>query len=277
MKKLIFLFVSIVLLVGCQEEIDIKLKSSDYKTVIEAKYSSLAQGIIVTITKNATYFGNDSLKAITGATIKLTIGDTSISLQPIGNGLYASQISPKYLNKTYTLNVQADGQNYQAVSTMPAKVKIDSISVEQSTGIMARASGMSKDSTYNYTVNVYMKDPSGPNYYKIILYKNGERITEDPESSEQIFDDALLKSNTTIKMPLIVKLKGNEIITAELMSIDKASYDYYVSLLTTIMAAGGSFSVPENPITNFNNDALGYFSAYSSDTASAKAPMPKKE
>ena len=276
MKNILIIIGSLFILVACQEPINLKLKSSDSKIVIEAKYSSLTPKIYAIITKNATYFGNDSIQGIKDADIIVTIGDTIVHLKNTQNGLYTASLSKKYLFKTYTMSVVENGKTYEATSTMPQSVKIDSVTIKQSEGLMARSDGNSKDSTKLYTVNVYFKDPIGRNYYKIILYKNDERLTDNPYSEEQVFDDSYFKTNTTINMPLATKCMGNETIRAELMSIDKAAYDYYISLLTTMQAAGGSFSVPENPLSNFNNEALGFFSAYGSDTVSAKVPMPKQ-
>ena len=277
MKNILIIIGSLFILVACQEPIDLKLKSSDSKIVIEAKYSSLTPGIYAIITKNATYFGNDSIQGINDADVIVKIGDTTVHMQNIKSGLYVVPLSPKYLFKTYIMSVVANGKTYEATSTMPQSVKIDSVTIKQSEGILARRDQNLKDTTTNYTVNVYFKDPVGTNFYKIILYKNGERLTDNPYSEEQVFDDLFFKTNTSISMQLGINCMGFEKITAELMSIDKASYDYYVSLLTTMQAAGGSFSVPENPLSNFSNDALGFFSAYGSDTLSAIVPMPKKK
>ena len=276
MKKYLIYFVGVMTLYSCQEPIDIKLDKTDTKLVIEAQYSMLEQGKTVAVSNNATYFGNDSGKVITNASIKMTIGDTTITLKNLNNGIYHSDINSKYLFKTYNLEVETDGKTYKASSTMPQPVKIDSVAIEQSKGILGRT-GPDKDSLYHFTIKVYLKDPIGANYYRIILFKNGERVTEDIESTTQLFDDAIITPNESLEMSLVLKCRGNETVKVELISFDKASYDYQVSLLTTIMSAGGSFSVPENPTTNFNNDVLGYFSAYSSDTASCIVPMPEKK
>ena len=277
MKNIIIIISSILVFSACSEPINLKLKSSDSKLVIEAKYSSLTPGMYALITKNATYFGNDSIQGINDADVIVTIGDTTVHLHNLKSGLYVIPLSSKYLYKTYTMSVVANGKTYEATSTMPQPVKIDSVKINQSEGIMARRDQNIKDTTTNYTVNVYFKDPIGTNYYKIILYKNGKRLTDNPYSEEQVFDDLFFKPNTSINMQLVINCMGSEKITAELMSIDKAAYDYYMSLLTTMQAAGGSFSVPENPLSNFSNDALGFFSAYGSDTLSAIVPMPKKK
>ena len=279
MKNSIILFSILLTIIACQKPIDIKLKSSDSKTVIEATFSSQDQNFYVMVSKNATYFGNDSILGINDADIVLNIGDTSLHIEKnnIQSGLYMAHLSKKYLFKTYQMSVISEGKTYEARSTMPQTVKMDSVVIKESTGIMAFSGKNGKDSTTNFTINVYFKDPIGSNYYRIILYKNGQRLTDDPSTEEQLFDDSYFKSNTTINVSLTINCIGKEKITVEMMSIDKTSYNYFTSLLTTIESAGGSFSVPENPLSNFNNNALGYFSAYGADTISTIVPMPKKK
>jgi hypothetical protein len=59
-----------------------------------------------------------------------------------------------------------------------------------------------------------------------------------------------------------------DLIRVELMSIDKAAYDFYLTA-NSVNASGGNgrgpsstSAAPTNPVTNWSNKALGYFSAY---------------
>ena len=61
-----------------------------------------------------------------------------------------------------------------------------------------------------------------------------------------------------------------DFITVDLMSIDKATFDYYLTA-NSVNASGSNgrgpsstSAAPTNPVTNWNNNALGYFSAYTS-------------
>jgi len=279
MKKIIILFSALLAMSSCQREINIKLKSSDIKTVIEANYSSISDSINVSVCKSSSYFGTDTGKTIDNAVISLKIGDTTIVLQNNSKGIYSAKLSPENRNKTYKIEVQSEGKLYEATSSMPALVKIDSIRIKKAEGMMAMSHGPNDkgDSSTVFVVSTYMKDPVGHNYYRILLYNNDKLIVDNNGQSEAIFDDQFYQANKTIEIALTAKCYGNERIRVELMSVDKATYDYFTSLWTTMQSAGGSFSVPENPRTNFNNDALGYFSAYSADTVSAIVPIvPKK-
>jgi len=280
MKKIIILISVLWVISSCQREINIKLKSSEIKTVIEANYSSLSDSIKVSVCKSSSYFGTDTGKTIDNAVISLKIGDTTIVLQNNSKGIYSAKLSPENRNKTYKIEVHSEGKLYEATSSMPSLIKIDSIRIRKAEGREAMSHGSSdkNDSSTVFKVSTYMKDPIGHNYYRIVMYNNDKLIIGNSNGeSEIVFDDQLYQSNKTIEIALTAKCYGKERIRVELMSVDKATYDYFTSLWATIESAGGSFSVPENPRTNFNNDALGYFSAYSADTASAIVPIvPKK-
>ena len=58
----------------------------------------------------------------------------------------------------------------------------------------------------------------------------------------------------------------NDTMKVELLSIDKAAYDYFSTLADVLLSedTGPVFSsIPDNPLTNISNGALGYFAAYS--------------
>ena len=55
-------------------------------------------------------------------------------------------------------------------------------------------------------------------------------------------------------------------ITVELLSIDRATYDYFNTLRDVLSSDRSPTSLsPTNPNTNLSNGSLGYFSAYTID------------
>ena len=56
-------------------------------------------------------------------------------------------------------------------------------------------------------------------------------------------------------------------VWVDLLSIDKASYDYFNTLNNILTSDRSPTSLaPANPNTNLTNGALGYFAAYSVDS-----------
>ncbi len=62
-------------------------------------------------------------------------------------------------------------------------------------------------------------------------------------------------------------VQTGDAITVELLSIDKATYDYFNTLRDVLSSDQAATSLaPANPNTNLSNGLLGYFSAYTIDT-----------
>jgi len=262
MKHIYIFIITIIGLTSCQEPITIKLKPSDSKIVIEATCSALQHATTVSISHNATYFGTDSIKMVDNATVTLAFLDTSINLQNMGKGFYYAPLLPNQYYQTYTISVLTSGVTYKASSTMNHKVGIDSVRVEQEKSLFG-GRGNSSDSLFSYDVKVYFKDPVGKNYYKCVLtkFKNGVPIIDNSNTSEEVFNNLLFVANVEQVYTIRAQFSGGERAQLELMSIDLAAYDYFNTLNATMDAAGGTFSVPNNPQSNFTNDALGYFNA----------------
>jgi hypothetical protein len=56
-------------------------------------------------------------------------------------------------------------------------------------------------------------------------------------------------------------------ITVQLLSIDKAAYDYFSTLRDILSSDRAATSLaPANPNSNISNGSLGYFAAYTVDT-----------
>ena len=118
MKTSIVYIVILMAFTACQEPINLKLKSTDVKTVIEAKYASNSlgipgiQGIQVLVSKSASYFGTDSIRGLSNADIILTFDDTIVHLinqQNTFNGLYSYPLSKKYLYKNIPCRLASAG------------------------------------------------------------------------------------------------------------------------------------------------------------------------
>ena len=63
------------------------------------------------------------------------------------------------------------------------------------------------------------------------------------------------------------KVNKGDTITIELLSIDKAAYDYFHTLSEILSSDQSPTSLaPQNPLTNLSGGALGYFAAYTVDT-----------
>ncbi|MCX6256680.1 MAG: DUF4249 family protein [Bacteroidia bacterium] len=122
-----------------------------------------------------------------------------------------------------------------------------------------------------WEINVYAQDPPTTDYYVFKVWKN-DTLLSDSLDNLFITDDQLFNGHYTngISSQFLNQSNPDEVvrngdkITFELNSVSKG-YLYFINDFLT--SAGPSIPFfsgpPANVPTNMNNDAIGYFSAYS--------------
>lgn len=253
----------LIALVSCEDVIEIDLDNIDPKLVIEAAISDQPGPYTVKLTKTGDYFEPGIYPTVSNATIIISDNTgNSETLQEVENGIYQTTNIQGTIGTIYTLNVLAEGKEYSAVSSIPAKVNLDSLSYEFTEATPHFDEG--------YIVNCYFTDPlKAENYYRFKLYLNG--ILQNSSNDIILRDDKVFEGNN-VKIPLTTRtFLINDTITIELLSLNKETYDYYNTLVNIIGGNSGTgpmsggpmaSSTPANPNTNINNGAMGYFGAY---------------
>lgn len=253
---------------SCQKVISVDLNQTNQQIVIEGLVND--QGGIDSVVINMTgdYF-TPSLyfQPVTNATVVISdnVGDID-TLKEVTSGDYYSSSPSGVPGRTYSLKVTANGKEYDAVSSMPKKVKIDSFYTLPSISAFGES---------GYEFYVTFKDPPQlGNYYRIIPHLNS--LPTDSISGGRggtlIVDDELTNGNEItfrfgIRNNPTNKLGPGDTVKVDLLSIDKATYDYYYTLRNIIAADQSPTSLsPANPNTNLSNGSLGYFSAYAMDS-----------
>ncbi len=205
---------------------------------------------MVRITQSKNFNEDNTYPGISGATV--TISDdagNSETLQYNGNGYYQTSALTGVPTRTYTLNVNVAGQTFTAKSTIPPVVNFDSLYMQ----ILSTA-GDSLKMVYAQFQDV----PNVANYYRHVMYVNGEKykgiyVSDDPYSDGQI-----------IKRPLPYfgadeDLLPGDSVEVEMQCIDAGVYQYFYTLDQTISQ---NSATPANPQSNISGGALGYFSAH---------------
>jgi hypothetical protein len=254
-KTGILLFL-ILLFSGCEKVIEVDLNDANPTIVIEANITNSEKLVEVKISKTGSYFGTDSVQMVSNALVIIE-NDTGnkVTLNEVKEGIYKSWDLHPMPGQKYKITVVAEGQTYEAESILNFAVEIDSLSVEYNDGFAFLKSG--------YNVNLYFHDPEeAKNYYRLKIYVNGK--IEQDDGDYIIFDDENINGQY-IELKIRRKIFDlGDNVTYELISLDKGAYEYFNSLQELISVNPGS-AAPSNPISNFSNGALGYFSAWSSD------------
>jgi hypothetical protein len=259
-KAIFFIFLlTIILFSACTKVIDINLNASAPRIIIEASLSDQPASCSVSLSKTVNYNEANVFPAVSGAivTISDNIGN-SVTLTETTPGKYSDALFQGVVGRIYTLSVSAEGKTYSAVSTMPAPVSIDTIVQDSISGNPFGQGSGPKDI---FVWVVYHDPPVITNYYRFVEVINHHVSTGIFISNDELRDGNYIARRISERDST---LRKGDSVTIQLQSIDKAVYNYLDQLeQVTGGGFGGQTATPANPISNIDNEALGYFSVYS--------------
>jgi Domain of unknown function (DUF4249) len=254
--------------ISCQQVISVDLNNASPHIVIEGvvKDSMNSSGrYSVVLSMSGNYFAPSLyFPPVTGAVVVMADNLNQIdTLKEIlsGSGIYQTSIIKGIPGTSYQLKVMAQGKEYDAATSMPTKVFIDSLYSIVRTGFGGRT---------GYDIYIMFKDPPElGNYYRV----NVQSSAQIPADSIDGLRYRLFTDRLTNGTEMTVRIRGGDMvtkgdtITIDLLSIDKATYDYFNTLSNILSSDQSPTSLaPANPTTNISGGALGYFAAYTVDT-----------
>jgi hypothetical protein len=256
-KSYILIFFVSFFVYSCEKVIDVDLNEANQAVVIEGNLNNENGELKVSISKTGSYFGNDAMENISNANVvfKHHTGEL-ITINEISTGVYADDHLLVRPGNMYELIVELNGEKYTAESFLNEPVTIDSVAYSYFNGNGFFDGG--------YRVKLYFSDPpESDNYYRIKVYKNSE--LQNDVNDLIVFDDSAINGKT-----IEVTLRGQSFADGdkarvELITLDENAFEYFSTLRDLINTNPGS-PAPANPISNFSNGALGYFSAWSNDS-----------
>jgi len=256
MKNIFYLFSILVVLSSCTKVIDVDLNDVDPKFVIEANYTAEDSTVRVQLSLTSSYFDNEPTTTIDNLVVIITdhLGNSQ-TVPFVGNGYYELTNYIPIFNTNYTMTVQYDGVTYTAVSKMNPPVPLEDITYEYFPAFFGLDPG--------YLCNLRFNDPAGiENYYIIAMSLNH---VEENKLTQLFLQNDTYSDGNLVERPLFRDefFQEGDTVGMELRSVDKATYDYFAEILS--IAGGQSSAAPANPKTNWDNKALGYFSAYSNN------------
>ncbi|MDP2337493.1 MAG: DUF4249 family protein [Bacteroidota bacterium] len=268
MKKYFIIPFALLFLVSCEKEINIDLNQSNPRFVIEGNLSNVAGESNVKISKTINFDEIISNPSISGALV--TITDNTLNqidtLTETSAGIYFKPGITGLEGHTYTMMVNIGNEIFQAISTMPKSVNLDSLVQENLAGSGTGGGpggsggpgnpGKDRGSETSIQITPHYTDPSEfENYYQFVITRN-----------DTLADDIFIRNDvgfngSSSHLPLRVKADKGDVVTIDLQCIDKSVYNYFFGLNENI---NQSSATPANPTSNINNGALGYFKAHTS-------------
>lgn len=234
---------------SCEKVIDLQLENTEPKLVIEAIFTDLDVRHIVSLSNTTNFDVTTKKVPVSGAVVTLTEENgPTITYTEQTPGNYISTRYKGIEGKKYTITVNANGKTYVATSVMPKRVPIKSLNQ-----IELSAFGETRK-----IVQVNFDDPAGvANFYYNRVFINNLKNNRFYVDSDRFTDGREVKNNIFIDEPELVT--GDK-VKIQLLTIDEKVYKYLFSI-TQITGNGGPPTTPANPESNFNNGALGFFSA----------------
>jgi len=253
-----------VFLTACQQVVSIDLNKTNPQLVIEGIVTDQPGPYSVKLSKTGNYFA-PSLTFPTVSNALVVVADNfgqTDTLKENVSGTYLSSTLSGAPGSMYTLYVSSEGKQYNATSSMPKKVLIDTL--------FSVVRNQSRGEGPGYDIYVTFKDPPElGNYYRINATSSEVIPTDSIDGRRyRLYTDKLTNGNEMMERIRAGRLVvTGDTITVELYSIDRAAYDYFNTLNDILMSDRAPTSLsPANPTSNISNGSLGHFSAYTIDT-----------
>lgn len=280
MKLVGFLF-CVTFLISCEKNINFKLKVVPDVLVVDASIES-NQPPIVILSKSFDYFSKISPQALDtlfvhNADVFISNGAQTQKLKEYtidSTGFHTyfysidtSGISSSFVGQfktSYTLKVVTGGKEYTSSTTIPELTKkVDSL--------WWQPAPFTTDTT-EVIVTVRATDPPGLGNY--IRYYT--KINNGPflPGGQSVFDDELI-DGTTYDLKLDPGIDRNnpvaydknffhrgDTITLKLSNIDRATYQFWLTMEFAYQSIGNPFASPNKVVGNISNGALGAFCGY---------------
>ena len=235
---------------SCTEKIDLVLKNAGPQLVIEGRVTDEPGPYYVLVSKSTPYNTKQILEGVDSAIVVISddAGNTD-TLTKIIQGVYLTNTLQGVVGRRYLLEVRTEEKLYQAFSTMPPPVAIDSIGFDRSIGF---------DNRESLSADCFFRDPAGvANYYKVEANINGEKQPSNEASADRLWDGKF--RNLFIPNDTLI---AGDTLEVSLLMLDGKVFEYFNALEDV----GGGFNqpaAPANPPTNIMPQTLGYFSAHS--------------
>ena len=256
-------------LTSCEDVVDIKLKSSANIPVLEANYDSKTELFTLKASRTVDYYNVSTPSKIINASVFVDNGSgTMLEILHQGDGKYEGQV-PANFGNTYTAEVTIDGKKYVSKSELYSPVLIKELSITQESDDEPDPFGGDEEENVTFfNVNFTYEDPSDAvNFYLLDILVDGKEASADDQFNDAFnngqeveevaysFDTIPNTTSTTA-----INVTDNSVITVRFRHVDR-KVNAFFSSLSQVQDAGIGSAAPANPRSNWDNGALGYFSA----------------
>jgi len=252
-------FLVAVLFTGCEDVIQVDLETIESRVVIEGHLSNIYGRSYFILSRTIDFYQPSAADRVSGAIIVVADDrgsvDTMFESESI-SGRYENFVVAGRAGHSYQATVLIDNRIYEAVTTMPEYIRIDSLGAEYQEG-----GGLGPEEDEGYRIHVYFTDkPGRPDYTWIKVWRNHKSFWHFYLYDGKFSDGNLIDYNYFFDVCQV-----GDTATVQMLSMEKKIYDYFLTLREVLISDDGSNSfdaTPANPNTNWSGGALGYFGAF---------------
>jgi Domain of unknown function (DUF4249) len=283
MKKFLFLLITFSFF-SCEKDIDIELDDTTESLVVDGSIENGAPPLVI-LSKSLNYFSKIDPEILQNSFVRNAevyisdgvkrhrLKEDSI-VSSTGNVIYYYSNDPANLstaiigslNTSYELEINAEGKQYKASTTIPSiSRRIDSLWWE--------AVQITKPEDSNL-VKMIIRATDQPGLGDYIRYFT--KTNQEPfyPGFNSVFDDQVIDGTTytfpvdrgvnknfEIKEDDVFFSRGDTVIL-KLSDIDRVNFDFWRTFEFNFQSIGNPFSSPVKVLGNISNGALGYFGGY---------------
>jgi hypothetical protein len=266
-----------VMIISCTERIDITLDDSYIRLVVEGSITTDTLAHKVILTKSTSYYFNQSAPMVTDAIVSISTGDIRYDLKEVEPGVYCTEPTVYGITgNVYTLNIRLSDQlggysDYTASSTLNPVNTLDSVRLYYHPDWSEKGF---------WEVRSFFQDSPGKDYYRFIISRNNEIIT-DTLDEWFVTDDIFLNGNYAYDTPVAFldqstgdeRLNSGDKLMVEMNGIGKDYAEFLMEAQSELMGSNPLFGgPPANVKGNINNGAIGFFAAYSTSRSFTITP-----
>ena len=252
--KILFILFIFSGLYSCEDVIQVDLKESKPRLVIEAsilwRKNTPGNIQLIRLTTTAPYFDNQTQPAIGGRVSVFSENGNEFEFEELESGIFRNEEFEPELNKNYALEVEYKGEVYRASETFIPVVPLEYIEQTDNGGFGGE----------NIELKAYFTDPVNiKNYYLVRFFY--------ADLSLQLYEDKFTDGNLTFAYFTNEDLFPGDEVGFEIQGISKRFYEYLFILRSQAGTNnGGPFQTQPTTVrgniintTNPDNFTFGYF------------------
>ncbi|WP_299127680.1 DUF4249 family protein [uncultured Winogradskyella sp.] len=222
MKKLLLLFVSLLIFANCEDVMDVDLNTSEPRLVIDASINwvknTLGNEQSIKLSLTAPFF-NESVPPANGAFVEITDtnNNTFNFIEDGDSGIYLNNTFNPLIDETYSLTIIYNGETYTGTETLKSVSSIDFVEQNNEGGFTGE----------DIELKAFYTDPADiENYYFF------EFISDIPEiPTLEVYEDRFTDGNQIFGFYTEEDLETGDIVTIRNYGISQRFYEYMFILL----------------------------------------------